>query len=260
MSAEDTRGKSMRVTIDTDRGEIVSDGETLPLYSRAGFELLSKLWLKVGWNQKYTYTFSWFGRPMIQLPEDMFRLQEAIYRVKPDVIIETGVAHGGSLIFHASLCKAMGRGRVIGIEIALRAPNRAAIEAHELAPLITLVDGGSTDPETVAKVRSLIAPDETAMVLFDSNHTKAHVAAELEAYAPLVTPGSYLVAMDGLMEDLTDVPRGEAGWATDNPAEAARDFAARHPEFTLEQPPWPFNESELGSNVTHWNSAWLRRR
>ena len=103
-------------------------------------------------------------------------------------------------------------------------------------------------------------PGETVLVLLDSNHSFAHVAAELEAYCGLVTPGSYIVATDGVMENLSDVPRGSPGWKTDNPSEAARRFAAAHPEFVLEQPAWPFNESSLGKNLTHWPEAWLRRR
>jgi len=253
----------LRLIIDTDTRELhVEDGEkrqTLPLYSREAFERISDEWVRVGWNQKYTYTFSWFGRPVIQLPEDMVRVQEVLYRVQPDVVIETGVAHGGSLIFYASLFKAMGKGRVIGIDIEIRPHNREAIVAHPLASLITLVDGSSTAPETVDHVRSLLKPGEKVLVLLDSNHSYAHVASELEAYAPLVTPGSYIVATDGVMQHLADVPRGEAGWDEDNPAAAAREFATRHSEFVLEQPAWVFNESDLKRNITHYPDAWLRR-
>jgi cephalosporin hydroxylase len=220
---------------------------------------LSRHWLRLGWNQKYTYTFSWLGRPIIQLPEDMVRAQEAIVRVRPDVIIETGIAHGGSLIFYASLCKLMGRGRVIGIDIEIRPHNRRAIEAHDLYPFLTLVEGGSTDPLIVEEVKKRIGPNESVMVFLDSNHTRKHVLAELNAYGPLVTPGSYIVATDGIMKDLGDVPRGQRDWAQDNPTAAARDFLKTNPLFRLEQPPWPFNESTLGENVTHWPGAWLVR-
>ncbi len=253
----------MTYTIDTDRNLIIStgpDGQTeIPLYSKAGFEALSRLWLKVGWNQKYTYTFSWLGRPVIQLPDDMIRTQEVIHRVAPDVIIETGVAHGGSLIYYASLCAAMGRGRVVGIDIEIRPHNRAAIEAHPLSHLITLVEGSSIAAETVAQVSSLVKPGETVLMLLDSNHLRDHVRAELEAYAPLVTPGSYIVATDGVMQEVYDAPRGTRSWREDNPVSAVEDFLTTHPEFALEQPAWPFNESELDQNVTHWPSAWLRK-
>lgn len=233
--------------------------QTLPLYSKRAFELLSGIWVKVGWDQKYTYTFTWLGRPIIQLPEDMIRAQEVIYRVQPDVIIETGVAHGGSLVYYASLCKVIGKGRVIGVDIEIRSHNRRAIEAHPLFPLITLVEGDSIAPETVSQVKSLVKPGETVIVFLDSCHTKQHVLAELEAYHDLVTPGSYIVATDGIMKDLYDVPRGKPEWAWDNPVAAAAEFAQKHPEFVLEQPAWPFNETGLSKNVTHWPGAWLRR-
>ena len=169
------------------------------------------------------------------------------------------MAHGGSLIFYASLCKAMDKGRVVGIDIEIRPPNRQAIASHALSPLVTLIEGSSTAPEVVRQVRGLIKPGETALVILDSNHTYAHVAAELEAYAPVVTPGSYIVATDGIMLDLADVPRGLPGWESDNPSAAAREFAQRHPEFAIEQPAWPFCESDLTANITHWPDAWLKR-
>lgn len=253
----------MKIIIDTDRKSLVCEdgGESgsCDLYSDKAFEILSDHWLKVGWNQKYPYTFSWLGRPIIQNPEDIVRVQEVVYRVKPDVILETGVAHGGSLIFYASLCKAMERGRVIGIDIEIRKHNRAAIEAHELFPYITLVEGSSVDHGIVARVRTLVKPDEKVLVILDSNHTRQHVLKELEAYHDLVTPGSYIVATDGSMQFLHDVPRGKSEWEQDNPSAAALEFVDKHPEFVIEQPAWPFNESGLKSNITHWPGAWLRR-
>lgn len=253
----------MRLIIDTDSKtmthEDLAETRVIDLYSKEAFELISHQWVKIGWDQKYSYTFSWLGRPIIQLPEDMIRTQEVLYRVQPDVIIETGVAHGGSLIFYASLCKLIGKGRVIGIDIEIRPQNRAAVEQHDLFPLITLIEGSSTAPEVVNQVRALLRPGETVLVILDSNHTREHVLKELEAYHSLVTSGSYIVATDGSMRDLTDVPRGNAEWASDNPAAAAEQFAAQHSEFSIEQPSWVFNESELKHNVTHWPSAWLRR-
>lgn len=253
----------MQLTIDTETRTLsLVDGaqrQELPLYSREAFEALSRQWVRVGWNQKYQYTFSWMGRPVIQLPEDMLRMQEVIYRLRPDLVIETGVAHGGSLVFYASLCKAMDHGRVVGIDIEIRAHNRQAIEAHPLAGLITLLEGSSTDPGIVAQVRALVQPGQRTLVILDSNHSYAHVLAELQAYAGLVTPGSYIVATDGIMQDLADVPRGQPGWTDDNPTRAAADFVRENPQFVIEQPLWPFNESELASNITHWPGAWLRR-
>lgn len=242
------------ITVETDEG-----AEEHPLYSKEAFETISRLWLKVGWNEKYPYTFSWFGRPVIQLPEDMIRIQEVIYRIQPDVIIETGVAHGGSIIFYASICKAIGKGRVIGVDIEIRPHNRQAIESHELFPLITLIEGSSIDESVVEEVKKLINPGEKVLVILDSKHTKQHVLDELDAYGQLVTPGSYIVATDGSMRDLHDVPRGNPEWLTDNPAQAATEFAELHQEFVLEQLQWPFNESELTQDITHWPNAWLRK-
>lgn len=253
----------MKLLIDTDNKILnISDqgqDHQLPLYSKEAFELISDVWLKVGWNEKYPYTFSWLGRPIIQLPEDMIRIQEVIYRIKPDVILETGVAHGGSLIYSASLCKIIGKGRVIGVDIDIRPYNRKAIEAHELFNYITLIEGSSTASDIVAQVKSLIQPGDTVLVILDSNHTKQHVLDELDAYHDVVTPGSYIVATDGSMKDLHDVPRGQPEWIWDNPTAAAEEFAGKHPEFVIEQPAWVFNESALDRNISHWPSAWLRR-
>ncbi len=253
----------MKISIDTQTGVVTTETEDqtnqIELYSREAFELLSKIWLKVGWNEKYSYTFSWLGRPVIQNPEDLIRAQEVIYRLKPDVIIETGIAHGGSLIYYASLCKALGKGRVVGIDVEIRPENRRAIEDHDLHDYITLLNGSSIDPAILQQVQSLIQQDERVLIFLDSNHTKSHVLAELEAYHNLVTPGSYIVATDGLMKDLHDVPKGKPEWLTDNPMDAALDFAHAHPEFILEQPEWIFNESGLQANITYWPCAWLRR-
>jgi len=254
----------MKLIIDTTEGKLVQEIEgcqrILGLYTKEAFELISQQWLKVGWNQKYVYTFSWMGCPVIQLPEDMVRIQEVIHRVKPDVIIETGIAHGGSLVFYASLCRAMGKGRVIGVDIEIRPHNRRAIESHQLHPLVTLVEGSSTAPEVIRRIKSLVKPREVVMVVLDSDHSKRHVLAELEAYHDLVSPGSYIIAADGIMRDLNDVPRGKSEWTWDNPAAAVAEFAQKHSEFVLEDAAWPFKESELTENVTYWPKGWLRRK
>lgn len=253
----------MKLIIDTGEKTLSCDDgaapRVMPLYSDEAFQILSAQWLKVGWNQKYPYTFSWLGRPIIQLPEDVMRVQEVIFRVQPDVLIETGVAHGGSLILYASLFKAMGKGRVVGVDIEIRPHNRSAIERHALFPYITLIEGSSTAPEIVRKVKAEVKPGESVMVILDSNHAKQHVLDELESYHDLVTPGSYIVATDGSMKDLHDVPRGTPDWCWDNPTAAAAEFAAKHPDYIVEQPAWPFNESTLNHNITHWPGAWVRR-
>lgn len=254
----------MKLRIDTNEGTLTieEDGKsrTWGLYTPEAFKAISDQWIKIGWDQKYVYTFTWLGRPIIQLPEDLIRVQEAIYCTRPDVIIETGVAHGGSLIFYACLCKAIGRGRVIGIDIEIRPRNREAIQAHELFSLLTLVEGDSIAPEVIDQVRGLVRPGERVFVVLDSSHAKQHVLQELEAYHVLVTPGSYIVATDGIMHDLHDVPRGKPEWQWDNPLAAALEFVSKHPEFVLEPPAWSFNESPLAEGVTHWPGAWLRRR
>lgn len=254
----------MQLHIDTDSQALTirEDGRerTLALYSTEAFKLVSDLWVKLGWNAKYSYNFSWLGRPLIQLPEDVMRIQEVIHNVRPQVIVETGVAHGGSLILYASLMEAMGiDGQIIGVDIEIRPHNRKAIEEHPLFRRITLIEGSSVDEGIVSQVKNLIPADATVLVILDSDHSRAHVAAELEAYHSCVTPGSYIVATDGIMSEVADTPRGQPGWTTDNPTQAAKDFAACHPEFVLEQPAWDFNQSELSENITHWPGAYLRR-
>jgi cephalosporin hydroxylase len=254
----------VKLHIDTDARTLqVLDGERvaeMPLYSDEAFRLLSRLWEKVGWDLKYSYGFTWMGRPVIQLPEDMIRIQETFYRVRPDVVIETGVAHGGSLVFYASVFRAMGHGRVVGVDIEIRPHNRAAIESHELASLITLIEGDSTAESTLRRVREQVKPGERTLIILDSSHTRTHVLAELEAYAPLVSPGSCIVATDGIMQELGDVPHGNHGWTKDNPQEAAREFAARHTEFVLQQPPFLFSETKTTVQTTHWPNSYLWRK
>jgi cephalosporin hydroxylase len=248
------------ITIDQDAGTITVDGTTLPMASAEAFRILSDAWIDAALRVKHLYTFTWMGRPVIQFADDLLRLQEIVYRVQPDVIIETGVAHGGSLIFHASLCKVLGRGRVIGVDIEIRPHNRAAIEAHPLSPFITLFEGSSIDPAIVSGVKAAIAPGETVLVFLDSNHTKAHVRAELDAYAPLVAPGSYIVAMDGhVMEAAASAPRAAADWATNNPNAAVREFASEHPEFMIETSSFLFNESTLTEAMTGFYGGVLKR-
>ncbi len=157
----------MKIEIDTDEKVLHVDGEKLPLYSDAAFRVVSDVWLKVGWNQKYSYTFSWLGVPIIQMPEDLVRFQEVVWRLQPDVIIETGIAHGGSAVLSASLLKLIGKGRVVAVDIEIRPQNRARLETHPLNPLITLIEGSSTALEVVKKVASLVKPDERTLVVLE---------------------------------------------------------------------------------------------
>jgi cephalosporin hydroxylase len=250
----------MKIVVDGDRNELITgEGTTLPLYSDEAFRILANLCLRVGWNQKYSYGFTWLGRPIVQLPEDMIRIQEVIHRVRPDVIVETGIAHGGSLIFYASLCKAIGKGRVVGVDNKIRPQNRRAIESHELSSLITLIEGSSIAPEIISTVRAQIKSGEATLVILDSNHSYAHVRDELRLYSPLVSPDSYIVATDGIMRDLSDVPNGRPEWITDNPSNAAEDFAKQNPNFRLEVPAPLFSEGVTAADYTYWPNAYLRR-
>lgn len=253
------------ISIDLKNGIVIDDHDnehfptTYSLDTPEAFELVSKMWLRVGWDTKYIYSFSWLGRPIIQLPDDMIRIQELVFQVKPDVIIETGIAHGGSLVFYASLCKAMDKGRVIGVDIEIRSHNRKAIEAHFLIPYITMIEGSSVDRDIVQQVHALVKPGETVMIMLDSNHTKAHVLEELNAYAPLITPGSYIVAMDGIMQDVIGAPRTKLDWDWNNPQQAALEFVSKNPQFEIVEPPFLFNEGVTRQRVTYWPNALIRR-
>jgi len=251
------------ITVDIEQGLVsVEEGGVTSMHrldTAEAFNIISDVWLRAGWDNKYVYSFTWLGRPIIQLPEDMFRLQELIYSLRPNVIVETGVAHGGSLIFYASLCKVMGHGRVIGVDIDVRPHNRAAIESHPLSSSIRLIEGSSIDPLIVESVYSQIEPDERVLVLLDSCHSKKHVLAELSAYSKLVSPGSYIVAMDGIMEKVVGGPRTQPDWSWNNPRQAALEFVQANPRFVIEEPAFLFNEGNVSQRVTYWPSAFIKR-
>ena len=257
------KGQIDELHVDTRAGQVrvrIGDAtESYPIGSAEGFDAISRVWLRSGWDAKYVYGFSWLGRPIIQLPEDLIRLQEVIFELQPDVIIETGVAHGGGLIFYASLCKAMGKGKVIGVDVEIRPHNRAALEQHFLFPYLTLIEGSSIHPKIVGEVQRHISPTDRVLVLLDSNHTKSHVLAELNAYAPLVTVGSYAVAMDGIMGEVAGAPRSKPEWVEDNPTQAALEFVAANPSFEIVEPPFPFNEGAVRTRVPYWPGAFVKR-
>lgn len=241
---------------------IIDDGQNSEVQfdDEKAFFALSQAWLRLGWDLKYVYAFSWFGRPVIQLPEDLIRIQEVIYQVQPDVIVETGVAHGGSLVFYASLFEAMGRGKVIGVDVEIRSHNRAAIDEHPLAHRITLIEGSSTEGHVVDEVYSHVRDAQNVMVVLDSNHTKNHVLAEMAAYSPLVTSGSYLVVCDGIAKYVAGAPRTSEDWSWNNPIAAIDEFLMISPDFEEHEPVWPFNESEVSKRVTYWPRGYLRKR
>lgn len=202
-------------------------------------------------RQKYSYNYFWLGRPIIQYPQDIVAMQELIWAVKPDLIIETGIAHGGSLVFSASqlaildLCEAAERRtlldplkihrKVIGIDIDIRPHNRAAIEAHPLASRIQMIQGSSINPEIVQQVSDAAEGFGRVLVCLDSNHTHTHVLAELDAYAPLTSPGSYCVVFDTVVEDMPKALSEDRPWGPgNNPKTAVRQYLRSHPEFEID--------------------------
>jgi cephalosporin hydroxylase len=197
----------------------------------------SNAWIRAITPHKYDYHFTWMGRPIIQLPQDIVAMQELIWAVRPDVIVETGIAHGGSLIFYASMLELLGgeHRRVIGVDIDIRAHNRAEIEAHPMMKRIVLVEGASTAPEIVARVREEVGGQRTLLAL-DSNHTHEHVLRELELYSPLVAKGSYAVVFDTIIEDMPRESFGDRPWHPGNsPRSAVREFLSHNRRFVVDE-------------------------
>lgn len=186
-------------------------------------------------SAQYSYNFTWMGRPIIQYPQDMIAMQEIIWRVQPDLIIETGIAHGGSLIYYASILELMGKGNVLGIDIDIRSHNRAEIEKHPMFKRIEMIEGSSVSPDTIQQVSDIAKQHQTVMVSLDSNHTHEHVLKELKAYSPLVTKGSYLVCFDTIVEDLPDNYLPGRPWKQgDNPKTAVREFLKGNDAFVVD--------------------------
>jgi cephalosporin hydroxylase len=191
---------------------------------------------------KYTYNFDWLGRPIIQLPQDIIAMQELIWKIQPDLIIETGIAHGGSLIFSASMlelnaiCGGPKDAEVVGIDIDIRKHNRKALEEHPLYKRIRLFEGSSIDSIIVEKISTIAKQKKSVLVCLDSNHTHDHVLAELEAYAPMTTPGSYCVVFDTVVEDMPAEFFHDRPWAPGNsPKTAIRQYLREHPEFEIDK-------------------------
>jgi cephalosporin hydroxylase len=252
------------IRVDTDAAvvevEEVSGTRRIPFSDPEAFALVSKAWLRTGWEAKYSYRFTWLGRPIIQLPEDIIRLQEAVMRERPDVIVETGIAHGGSLVLYASLCKLLGHGHVVGVDVEIRPANRAALEEHALAPLITLIEGSATDAATFAQVRDAVGAATRVLVVLDSDHSREHVLEELRLYSTLVPVGSHMVAADGsIMRDVVSAPQAKPEWEWDNPLGAVDDFLAEQDGFVREDPAPLFDESRVHGDVTYSAGGWLRR-
>ncbi|MFT5301307.1 MAG: cephalosporin hydroxylase [Mariniblastus sp.] len=201
-----------------------------------GFKKLALEWTKQCLLKKYVYNFSWLGRPIIQAPQDIVGLQEIIWKTKPDLIIETGIAHGGSIIFSASMLELIGgSGKVVGIDIDIREHNRSEIENHPMFKRIELIEGSSITEDTAQRVREIAANYSNTMVILDSNHTHEHVKRELELYSPLVNIDSYLVVFDTFVEDMPESFFRDRPWDVgDNPKTAVIEFLKENDEFEID--------------------------
>jgi len=206
---------------------------------RADGELsrLTREWFAASSRHEYAYHFKWLGRPIIQFPQDIVALQEIIWKVRPDLIIETGIARGGSLIFSASMLELLGSdGRVVGVDIDIREHNRIEIEQHLLFPRIKMIQGSSVDPEVFRQVEREAEASVRVLVVLDSNHTHEHVARELQLYAPLVTKDSYLIVFDTIIEDMpADFSAGRAWGKGNNPKTAVREFLKSTDRFVIDE-------------------------
>lgn len=184
---------------------------------------------------QYSYNFSWMGRPIIQYPQDMIAMQEIIWQLKPDLIIETGIAHGGSLIYYASILELIGNGEILGIDIDIREHNRKEIEQHPMFKRIKMLQGSSVSPDTFEQVKNYARGKRSVLVSLDSNHTHDHVLQELGFYSSLVTPGSYIVVFDTIVEDLpNDYLPGRAWTQGNNPKTAVMEFLKQNENFEID--------------------------
>ena len=209
-------------------------------------------WAKVSAENRLSYEIDWLGVPIIQTPEDMILMQELIFKVQPDVIIETGVAHGGSLIYYASLLELLGKGKVIGIDIEIREHNRKVIEKHPMFKRIELIEGNSIFEETIEKIRKMVPKDSKVIVCLDSNHTKDHVLRELQLYHGFVNPKSYIVVFDTITSKLSKVSSSEKIYLDNSPKEAIEEFLKEHNNFELDK---SYNKLYLSSS----QDGYLRR-
>lgn len=215
--------------------EIKAQDDNVPL------QQLTRSWMDMANSGKYSYHFEWLGRPIIQYPQDILAMQQIIWEVKPDLIIETGIAHGGSLIFSASMLELIAtctgvEGEVLGVDIDIRPHNRKAIEEHPMYKRISMIQGSSIDPEIVAKVIEKAKGKKRILVCLDSNHTHDHVLAELEAYAPLTTVGSYCVVMDTVIEDMPEGFFPDRHWGKgNNPKTSVWEYLKSHSEFEIDK-------------------------
>jgi cephalosporin hydroxylase len=241
---------SLSPEIDSFKNESLANIATY--YKNDDWKNLSSKWMIAGFKHKYMYNFECLGRPIIQTPVDIVAMQELIWQIKPDLIIETGIAHGGSLILSASMlalldmCDSIESGttlnpkeskrKVLGIDIDIRKHNREAIEAHPMASRIQMIQGSSVAPEIIDQVRTIAQDYQRILVCLDSNHTHEHVLAELEAYAPLTSVGSYCVVFDTIVEDMPKEMFPDRPWGPgDNPKTAVWEYLKSHSEFEIDK-------------------------
>ncbi len=199
-------------------------------------KLLSRKWFDKAFSYEYSFHFSWLGRPIIQFPQDMIAIQEIVWRTKPDLIIETGIARGGSLIFYASILELIGKGRVLGIDIDIRKHNKKAIENHFLFKRITMIEGSSLDKKVAEKVYRFARGKRKVLLLLDSFHTHDHVLKELELYSPLVKKNNYVVVFDTVVEDMPTSSSAERPWGKgNNPKTAVKQFLKNNKRFKVDK-------------------------
>ena len=212
-------------------------GNIVGLAADKDVQALSRIWVREITRHKYAYNFNWMGRPIIQFPQDMMAMQEIIWEVRPDLIIETGIAHGGSLIYYASLLELVGEaGYVLGIDVDIRPHNYAEIDSHPMRKRIQMIVGSSIAPETVANVGEHVVGKKRILVILDSSHTHEHVLMELRHYAPMVTKGSYIVVFDTLLEDMPGDLVHDRPWGKgNNPKTAVWEFLKSSDRFEIDK-------------------------
>ena len=197
---------------------------------------LTRKWFDKAFPYEYSYHFTWLGRPIFQFPQDLIALQELIWKIKPELIIETGIARGGSIIFSASMLEMIGKGEVVGIDIDIRKHNRVEIEKHHLFKRITMLEGPSTDKKIISKVEELAKNKKSILVLLDSNHTHEHVLNELKAYSPFVKKGGYVIVYDTMVEDMPENSFPNRPWNKgNNPKTAVHEFLQKNDRFKIDK-------------------------
>ncbi|NHI94816.1 MAG: cephalosporin hydroxylase [Candidatus Lokiarchaeota archaeon] len=195
----------------------------------------AKQWTRTGWENKISYEITWLGVPIIQLPNDMILMQELIFEIKPDFIIECGIAHGGSLIYYASLLELLGKGKIIGIDIEIRPHNKKMIESHPMIKRIKLIEGSSISQDTIEKIKNEIIPNSKVIVCLDSNHNKSHVLKELDLYKNFISSGGYIVVFDTIMPELLGLQGAQDDWDKNNPLEAINEFLTINKNFEIDE-------------------------